>query len=87
MKKIYKYQLRGVPDSNYKLEMPLGAKIVHIGIQLNILCLWVEVDPDEKSTFRYFRIYGTGHKISANALYLGTVFDEPYVWHVYEELS
>lgn len=59
MKAIYKYILQ--PDDVCKIEMPKGAKVIHVHEQRGEICLWAEVDP--KITImeeREFFVYPTG---------------------------
>lgn len=80
MKTIYKYPLA---DSGL-LNLPTGAKIVHCDVQRDIPTLWIEVDTVAELEERRFTVYGTGHPIGDNATHVGTYFDGPFVWHVYE---
>jgi hypothetical protein len=48
MKRIYKYSL---PVSLIaELEVPVGSKFMHIDAQYADICVWYEVDDDEKET-------------------------------------
>ena len=84
-KTIYKYTIP-VEDSP-KIEMPVGAKVLHVNVQRGVPCIWVEVDPSNEIETREFQVYGTGHMIPDNSgTYLGTfmVDDGNYVFHIYE---
>lgn len=73
MKQVWKFQLE-LTDIAI-VDMPKGARCIHVGEQYGNLCLWAIVDPGEPTEPRAFRIAGTGHQI-ANAhceQYLGTV--------------
>lgn len=73
------------------LHMPKGAKILtvkdHITFdnRLNVQ-IWALVDPDvEERIPRQISIFGSGHPIPLNAVYLGTVFfGHAVVYHVWE---
>ena len=69
-----------------RIKMPEGAKVIRVGTQKSFhICLWVLVDPEAPKVSRMFYVVGTGHPIPKLylTLYLGTVFDGPYVWHVF----
>ena len=60
--------------------------------QNEILCLWAEVDPEEKvEEERVFGIIGTGHIIDNSEvdkrIHLKTVQQGMLVWHVYEFIN
>lgn len=88
--KIYKYQLKLERDEFGKevISMPNGAKIIHIGTQLDKICIWAEVTPDNPVEDRTFHVVGTGHDLPESfaytATHLGTVHLPPFVWHIYE---
>jgi hypothetical protein len=87
MKKIWKYKIH-VKEEEKTFDMPYGSVILHVGSQFqNQVTLWVQFSEDmgHKST-RTFRIFGTGHSIPDNYIYVGTADDKPFMWHVYEEL-
>ena len=91
---IYKYQLDKIDGGKMIIKMPEYANIIHLGVQNGIICLWAEVDTDDKIEDRMFRIFGTGHEIEGDGLdYIGTVHMNHkasaletihFVWHVYE---
>lgn len=68
------------------LNMPLGAKIVHVAKQKKDgqLCLWAIVDQTKDAEFRRFEIVGTGHPIPYGGVHVGTWFDADLVWHLFE---
>lgn len=90
MKTIWKFS--ALVDDFINFEMPVGAEILHVGVQApRQLCFWVEVDSKNPKETRNFRVFDTGHKIIRSSEfsmldYLGTVMDNPFVWHVYEEV-
>jgi len=86
MKAIYKYQLTG---GETEVEMPCGARVLAVQCQGNTLCLWAEVDPDEKAmTKRMFKVIGTGEftedREATARIYIGTVQAGIFVWHIFE---
>lgn len=83
---IWKYKLE-VANSQI-LALPLGAKILHMGNQDGIICLWVEVTDAEHFVERMFYVVGTGRPFDLGKVtYLGTVLVDPSVWHVYEAVG
>jgi hypothetical protein len=84
MKVVYKYEI--APDKR-SAEMPLDSKILKVDMQGDALMLWVEhgwVDGNTVRTVRHFEVYGTGQPIPLHTEHVGTFFDGPFVWHVYE---
>lgn len=86
-KRIYKYPL--ILMGRQTIELPHGARVLHVGVQRGVLNLWVEIDTSAvHADKRTFYVYGTGHDIAHDVgLYIGTVLteDQQYVWHVFEE--
>ena len=88
MKQIFKYpftDLHLIQDGRFTfdLEMPLSPKPRWVGKQGSIITLWAEVDPDRKLTTHRFWMVGTGREIPDSVPYIGTVDDDPYIWHIY----
>ena len=81
MKTIYKYQL-----THDGISMPKGAKFLHVALQVGLGTMWFEVETDEEEIEeRHFVIVGTGHPVpTGDVKYLGTYFQDIFVWHVYE---
>lgn len=79
MKTIYKY-------NTGEVTMPKDAKVLKAGIQNGVVYVWAEVDTKAPIEERHFVVYGTGWEIATdrNLSYIDTVFDGPFVWHVYE---
>lgn len=51
--------------------------------------VWVELEPARTPTTTTFVTYGTGHEhlvpeADHTAVFVGTVWQVPFVWHVYE---
>lgn len=87
--RIWKYSLTVTDQSS--IEMQAGATILKVRATPNTLQpyeldLWALVDPEAPTVIRHFRIVGTGHPIpDLDVLeYVGTTFDKPFVWHVFE---
>ena len=56
---------------------------------MNELFIWVLVDTNEDTEMRYFQIYGTGHTINSveKHLYIDTIFQDIFVWHLFERIN
>ena len=91
--KIWKYplgQLNSVRDSAHKIviAMKRGSRPLHVGMQDGTCFVWVEVDPDQPDINATFFSVGTGHgAVPEGCVYLGTVHDKEFVWHVYHNLT
>lgn len=92
MRTIYRYPI--VITDTYSLELPLGAKFLHVD-QLarapHTPSMWFLVDPERELVIREFAILGTGNPVPdyvAPQEHLGTFQDLlGLVWHVFEVKS
>jgi len=86
MEAILKYKLE-VKDEQV-LPMPVGAEILTIQNQNNVITLWAKVVLGAESVSRTFRIVGTGNQVEQGFFdtlqFLDTVQVGPMVWHVFE---
>lgn len=85
MDTIFKYVLR-VTDYQ-EIEMPSGAKIIHVHEQINAPCIWALVNTHKKYEVRKFKIHGTGHEIDlTNLNYVGSFLltNQLFVGHLFE---
>lgn len=84
MNTVWKFPLE-ITDMQ-KIKMPVGAVVVHGGLDpFGVPCLWCQVD-DQEYISRYEVIYivGTGNPIPPDASrHLGSFVQGPFVWHVY----
>jgi len=79
---IWKYPLL-VTDEQL-VTMPEYSIPLFVEKQNETLCIWVKVDPTQKSIEQTIRVYGTGHPMSVNhERHVGSVIDGEYVWHVF----
>jgi len=86
-RRIYKFSIDfGVTQ---EIAIPMGARIVHVGMQVDAVCVWVDGDTARNSHSRWLRVYGTGHPVHPRAEYVGTAMtpDGAFVWHVFEEME
>lgn len=77
------------PDDAIVHQIPEGAETLTVGVDPAGLglAIWLAVDPDAPHEDRRFRIAGTGWEIDRSpfevaALYVGSVIDHGFVWHV-----
>lgn len=83
MKEVWKFELRLALD--FTLDMPTGARLLHVGSQDGESMLWAEVNPQNDRERRQFHCHGTGHEVPEDGRsYIGTVVEPTWVWHFYE---
>lgn len=83
--RMFKYQV-----FDGAVEMREGAVIRAVGMQNRAIYAWAEVPYDvggERLAERTLRVVATGRDVPDPGVYLGTVFDGPFVWHIYETTS
>jgi hypothetical protein len=85
MSTIWKYELNHDGMGHINLAIPGPAKIIHFGHQRGQMCVWAEVEPGRPDQQVQLTIVGTGHDVPPNSKHHGTVFEGPFVWHLYEE--
>ena len=89
MKVIWKCTLD--PVKGGRIEMPAGAKPLHVHEQSGEVRIWAECDTDAATVTRLFGVIPTGNEVP-NGSYLGSVhIDDPaehgslsYVFHIYD---
>lgn len=72
------------------LNLPDGARVLHCDYQYDALTLWALVDPNAIPSPRHFRVFGTGWEMGRDTkslAYVSTVFQGPYVWHIFEDFG
>lgn len=82
MTSIWKFKLSSSQQPQ-TLKIPSGGVILHSSRQEPDICLWVEVNENNEFINRDFLVIGTGWEVPQNSVYIGTVFDGSYVWHIY----
>ena len=86
MSRIYKYPLQLTEQQ--KINMPTGAKVIHVAVQREAICLWAIVDPDQPVESRSFGILGTGqpdfNPKEMRHLVSVLMSDVTFGWHVFE---
>lgn len=85
---VWKFSLQRIIGPQ-KLEMPEAAAILHASMQNGTPCIWAIVNPNAPKVDRHFVVKGTGHSLEGVGYgsYVGTVFDGPFVWHIFEVLD
>ena len=89
MARILKYQISSLSmySSEVSILIPEQAVVRAVGMQHGQLYIWAEVQRGDLLTAtRTFQVIPTGDDLP-NGIYVGTVFDGPFVWHVYEVTS
>lgn len=83
MHRIFKYKI-----DRQNIHMPAGAEILCCKMKDNALHIWALVDEEQPVEVRKFVTLPTGVAIIGNdvdnLLYIDTVIDGPYVWHLFE---
>ena len=72
------------------LELPINAKILRIGVQNNVPCMWAMIPNPRLKTYsdRIIYTFGTGHSIFdeiPGLKYLDTYLLGDFVFHVFED--
>lgn len=86
MKQVWKFKVR------QEVVMPVGSRIVAVALKHEgrehpggVFYVWAEVDTRiTATTTRFFRVVATGAWVGDSDIYIGTVHDDPFVWHIYE---
>lgn len=79
------------PNSNlndyFEVKIPAksGAKPIYVGMKDDQVCVWFEVNPNNKDDYFSLYVIGTGWgKKKKETKFLGTVQDnDGYMWHIY----
>jgi hypothetical protein len=70
------------------ITLPVHAKILSFQKQRNKLVIWYMAEQNEVLERRIFQVIGTGNEFYTkmeNLQYIGTVQDDNFVWHLFEE--
>jgi len=83
--KVYKYSLGADPRIKEPLIvfMPEGSRQLRVEYQGSEICIWAEVDPTSPMLQRTYILVPTGAEIHPLWLYQTTLFEGPFVWHLY----
>ncbi len=83
---IFKYR---IPNGGGEVSMPEGARCLKLAMLVDGLYVWALVDPAQPVRARKFSVIGTGQdfEMSMWHVYLDTVEEGPFIWHVFEVLG
>jgi hypothetical protein len=88
MNTVYKYGFE--INDDFELELPRGARILHVNVQHDCPCIWALVDPNAPKEMRKFHLAGTGHPIdidmrTTNYTHVGTfmMHEGKLVFHLF----
>ena len=82
--RIFKYELE--VKSEFTLELPRGAKILHAEVQKGKPCIWAKVNPKAQPEKRRFTFTATGDDFAFGGRYVGTFLLQggSFVVHLFE---
>lgn len=81
--RVYKFELH--PSDRPIIDMPRGARLLHVGIQGASAFVWALVEVGAPAVTRRFVLCGTGHDMPhPDAPHVGTFFMGPLVWHLFD---
>lgn len=89
---IYKYPVSPSNEPNV-IQMPQGASIISCGVDgFGGRSIWAFVDTDKPTEKRKIWCVGTGWNLedmlnNTCISYLGTIKDNYYIWHIFEEVD
>ena len=81
---VFKYTVPVFAGVSSSLALPKDAQIIKVDMKGALITLWVIVEPNNERVLRSFIVHGTGHAVHPKGVYVGTVFDGPFVWHLFE---
>ena len=82
MRAVYKYPIEVADD--FVVTMPQAHRVIHVELQQEAPCMWVEVDTESPDLPFRFHVEGTGHPVAPGTEHVGSWVGEPFVWHLYE---
>lgn len=84
---IHKKQLQLL--DNQTIYLPIGMEILCVQLQNGHICIWYKFEPMEgHPTYEHsIDIIGTGNMIDDDHEYIGTVQQDGFVWHVFQQVS
>lgn len=83
MRSIWKFPLLVVGEQ--VISVPVGSVPISAQFQRGTLCLWAFVETEAETVEQTIHIYGTGGLLPDDdpGIYVGTVQEGDFVWHVY----
>ena len=61
-----------------------GFRIVSVGVRGENLYIWYTTGDEEPGMKFQYKVVGTGWEFDGDCIVVGSVIDDPYVWHVLE---
>lgn len=75
-------------EDDFIVQMPIGARVIHVEVQHGQPCLWAVVNPRAQLVDRWFYLLGTGHPFAVEIAcrHVGSFLmaGGDLVWHVFE---
>jgi len=87
---VYKYKLENRTAIRFSTRIPMWSDMLHVGMQDGEFFLWALVETGNVPTREVvFHIFGTGmvFKNDDSLVHKATIFDGPFVWHVFQNLT
>lgn len=83
---VRKYEVAHGRDA--EVEMPSGARILHVGIQRGCVLVWALVNPEAGMIVRHIGYFATGEPVPPDVEHVGTAMTVggAFVWHVFESV-
>lgn len=84
MTTIWKFPL-AITDEQ-PINVPSGFVPLSVQMQNRELCLWAKVKPGKTEKIKTVYVVGTGNPMpseASDAVFVGTVQNGPFVWHVF----
>ena len=79
------FDMGQVTDDSVTIEAPKAHSFQHLAMQGTWITLWAQAVENRPPHKRTFFVFGTGHVIPGDLVYVGTVHDRQFVWHVFEK--
>lgn len=87
MKTVWKFQVP-IDGQAHSFQVPRSAELAHVGMQTRgAVMVWLVVYTEAPIEEMKLRVFGTGQEIPEPWEHVGTVQDDEFVWHVFEEIS
>ncbi len=82
-RRVYKYTLERADQQT--ISLPAHGHLLKVAMQDGNICIWWQFTEGYGMQDFNFLIVGTGHAIPENmsVSYIDSVFDGPFVWHIY----
>lgn len=86
MRSVWKWAIP--TKTEFVISMPINAKFLHLTDHPQLAMWWEIPDTGAPKESHTFKVFGTGWEMPDTPMvYLGTVFQGPFVFHVYDEVE